>query len=378
MACCRVLVPALILLCVVAAGPGVAQDEAEAELEIVRERIEALERRIADETRQRDDGAAELRRLELAIVEATDAIAGLAEDIDAQAARETELLREAGIARTRLGVERDLLAEQVRLSFNTGRQEVFRLLLSQESPADLGRMLTYYDYLNEARSRRIGTATAELAELGRLTAAARGAREELDRLRETRTAELARIDTARRERAEFVERMRASIAGSGSEIERLRADETRLAELVAELATLLEGFPTESEAPFASWRGRLSWPLDGELTADFGDPREGGALRWNGVVLDAGEGTYVRAIYHGRVAFADWLPGLGLLVIVDHGEQYMSLYGHNRALLREQGDWVQPGEAIAEVGVTGGRRSPALYFEIRRGSEPENPHDWIR
>jgi septal ring factor EnvC (AmiA/AmiB activator) len=360
------------------ASVGIAQDRAESELETVRGRITALEARVATETEKRDDGIAELRRLELSIGAADAEVAKLAAEIADQQIREVSLLREEDAAGARLTAEQSLLGEQVRMSYMTGRQELFKLLLSQENPADLGRMATYYDYLNAARGRRIEATATEMTQLAKLTAQSREVRRELTRLRDARTAELASLGTRRSERSQFIDRLEAAINDSGGEIAQLRGEEERLTELVSELSTLLEGFPVESEAPFESWRGRLSWPLQAALTEDFGDLREGGPLRWKGVTLSAAAGTQVRAVYHGRVAFADWLPGLGLLMILDHGGEYMSLYGHNEVLLREPGDWVQPGEAIAEVGDTGGQRESALYFEIRHRGEPQNPHDWIQ
>jgi septal ring factor EnvC (AmiA/AmiB activator) len=139
----------------------------------------------------------------------------------------------------------------------------------------------------------------------------------------------------------------------------------------------MAGFPVETDEPFASLKGKLTWPVQGRLAGDYGQPRGTGTVKWNGVLLETAAGTPVRAVYHGRVAFADWLPGLGLLVIVDHGGGYMSLYGHNEALLKESGDWVEPGEAIAQVGDTGGQSRAGLYFEIRYNGEPVNPHAWI-
>ncbi len=356
---------------------ALAQRAPDAELEAVREQIDALEARIATETRRRDDGAAELRRLELAAAEKDAAVAALDADLATSRQRERTLQADAARVRNEMLGEQDLLAEQVRLSYRTGRQEIFKLLLSQEDPADLGRMLTYYDYLNRARGLRIAVAGSELSTLERLSAEAREAGEEVARLRDRRAGELAALSAARAGRAALIDRLDDSIAEAGGEISELRAEEARLGELIEELAVALQGFPVESEAPFESWKGRLSWPLDGALAADFGDLREGGPLRWNGVVLEAAAGTPVRAVYHGRVAFADWLPGLGLLLVLDHGDQYMSLYGHNQSLLREPGDWVSPGEVVAEVGDSGGRREPALYFEIRHRGEPENPHGWM-
>jgi len=147
--------------------------------------------------------------------------------------------------------------------------------------------------------------------------------------------------------------------------------------LLKRLAELSVGFPVDTEEPFARVKGKLGWPVDGRLVGDYGQPRGAGPVKWTGVMVEATAGTPVRAVYHGRVAFADWLQGLGLLLIVDHGGGYMSLYGHNEALLKESGDWVQPGETIAQVGDSGGQARPGVYFEIRYNGEPVNPHPWI-
>jgi septal ring factor EnvC (AmiA/AmiB activator) len=259
----------------------------------------------------------------------------------------------------------------------SGREEFVKLLLSQESPATLGRMLVYYDYFNRARSERIATVATELAALAALAAEAREVEAELERLQAAQAAELAAQEAARAARRRAIAELETSIASGGGEIEKLRGEEQRLAALVIELGELLAGFPRDSEEPFATLKGRLPWPVQGRLSRSFGQPRGGGALRWNGVMLAAEVGTPVRAVYHGRVAFSDWLPGLGLLVIVDHGDGYMSLYGHNEALLKEPGDWVTPGEAIAQVGDTGGQTGPALYFEIRHRGAPVDPRPWV-
>ena len=263
------------------------------------------------------------------------------------------------------------------MSYMTGQQELFKLLFSQEDPADLGRMLVFYDYLNRARGERIGRVGAELDRLAELEAAAREVQRELERLSGARASELERLSGARSERRRVVDGLETAISQSGSEIERLRREEQRLDDLVTELSELLAGFPVDTEAPFGELKGKLRWPIDGRIAQDYGQLREGGPLRWNGVLLEAEAGSTVRAVYHGRVAFADWLPGLGLLLIIDHGDGYMSLYGHNEALLSEPGDWVSPGEAIAQVGDTGGQSAPSLYFEIRRNGEPQNPHAWV-
>jgi septal ring factor EnvC (AmiA/AmiB activator) len=360
---------------VLAAAQG-ARDEDTA-LREVRKRIDALETRMSRQATQRDTGAKALREAELAIAAATRKLEELGAERHAQESRRRALGEEARRANDRLGTERDALARQVRVSYLTGREEIFKLLLSQESPASLGRMLVYYDYFNRARSERIGKVLGEIRNLEELGAESAAVERELAALESRQAAEVASLGRSRDERRQLVKELDAGIAAAKDEITRLRAEERRLADLVVELRELMAGFPVDTEQPFAQLKGRLAWPVQGRLAGDYGQPRGGGPVKWNGVLLEAAAGTPVRAVYHGRIAFADWLPGLGLLIIVDHGRGYMSLYGHNEALLKESGDWVEPGEAIAQVGDTGGQARPSLYFEIRQNGEPVNPHQWI-
>jgi murein hydrolase activator len=259
-----------------------------------------------------------------------------------------------------------------------GRAELLKLVLSQQSPAQLGRMLVYFEYFNRARSARISSVSAEVTELSDLGEQRDRATAELASLESAESAQVASLEHARDERRALVAKLDAGIADANEKINKARADEKRLADLVAELTQLMAGFPVDGEQPFARLKAKLSWPVAGRLAGDFGQPREGGTVKWAGVLIEASQGAPVRAIYRGRVAFADWLPGLGLLLVLDHGDGYMSLYAHNQSLLKEPGDWVSPGETIAQVGDTGGQARAALYFEIRAKGEPLNPHDWIK
>lgn len=354
-----------------------AQADAERELEQVRERIEAVTEELDSRRSSRDAATQSLESIERELAATKRKL----DELDARVAeleqRERELEAQMRAARSRLDEEREALAEQVRLSYMTGRQELLKLMLNQNDPAALGRMLVYYDYLNRARSGRIEAVGDDLAELERLAADSAEVRQRLASLRTETASERERLQRQRGERAAAIERLEASIDSAGERLAALEREERRLADLVERLGEATAEFPVDTDEPFGELKGRLTWPAPGQLANDFGSPRNGGPMRWNGVVLDAPAGTAVRAIYNGRIAYADWLPGLGLLLVVDHGGGYMSLYGHNQALYAEAGDWVEPGEAIAEVGDTGGQPEPSLYFEIRRGGEPVNPRDWV-
>lgn len=369
---------ALAAVCLLVSGHAShAQEDAERELEQVRDEIEAVTETLASRRSSRDAASRELESIERELANTTRRLAELDERVAELEQRERELAAQMREARGRLEDERGALAEQVRMSYMTGRQELFKLLLNQDSPATLGRMLVYYEYLNRARSSRIEAVDEDLAELERLAADSAEVRQRLAAVRAETESERQRLERQRGERAAVLERVEEQIDSAGDRLAALEREEQRLADLVERLGEATAEFPVDVDEPFGELKGTLAWPAPGTLANDFGAPRNGGPMRWNGVVLDSPAGTRVRAIYTGRVAYSDWLPGLGLLVVVDHGDGYMSLYGHNQAVYTEAGDWVEPGEAIAEVGDTGGQQNPSLYFEIRRAGQPVNPREWV-
>jgi septal ring factor EnvC (AmiA/AmiB activator) len=238
-------------------------------------------------------------------------------------------------------------------------------------------MLVYFDYYNRARSSRIAAVAGELTKLAELEDDTARVETELTALETAQAREVAALEKSRDERRAALAKAEAEIRDGTAAIAKLRAEEQRLAELVQRVGELMAGFPVDSEEPFAASRGKLAWPVQGRVTGNFGQVRGAGPVRWNGVLVEAAAGTPVRAVHRGRIAFADWLQGVGLLIIVDHGGGFMTLYGHNEALLKESGDWVEPGELIAQVGDTGGQASSGLYFEIRQNGEPVDPNRWL-
>jgi septal ring factor EnvC (AmiA/AmiB activator) len=356
---------------------GQDRRDSEAELAAVRKEIKALQDKIARETTRRDEGALKLRAAEVEIAAATRKLGEVRGDLKAQETARRDLERQSQRASRSLAAEKDALARQVRSSYMAGREELFKLLLSQESPAALGRMLVYFDYYNRARSKRIAAVAGDLAKLEELEAATARVEAQLATLEAAQAREVEVLEKSRDERRALVAKLDAIVRDGNAAVAKLRAEEQRLADLVRRLSEVMAGFPVDTDEPFAQSKGKLAWPVQGRIAGDFGQSRGAGPIKWNGVLLEAAAGTPVRAIHRGRVAFADWLQGLGLLVIVDHGGGYMSLYGHNEALLKESGDWVEPGEPIAQVGDSGGQSRAGLYFEIRSNGEPVNPSAWM-
>jgi septal ring factor EnvC (AmiA/AmiB activator) len=256
---------------------GVAQDrrESEAALSAVRKEIKALQERIAREMTRRDEGTRALRAAETEIAAATRKLAEVRRNVRAQQANRRELTQETERANRRLANEKAALTRQVRSSYMTGRQELFKLLLSQESPAALGRMLVYFDYYNRARSARIGQVAGELDKLATLDVETGRVETELAALETAQARELAALERSRDERTAAVAKLEAEIRDGTAAVGKLRAEEQRLADLVRRLSELMAGFPVDTDEPFQSLKGKLAWPVQGKLVGDYGHcPRE--------------------------------------------------------------------------------------------------------
>jgi len=370
-----------LLLLVVPAALLLADDELakvkEQELEEVRERISDLKQSMDKAAENRDQLTSELQKAEVAIAEKRLRLKDLERERAFTEKRRAELDTAIAEREAELDIEAEMLGAQLRAAYMSGDQERLKLLLNQQDPATLGRLMTYYSYLNDYRSDNIKTVTARIRELAELRSQVAAEEARLTSIAKERYAELTELNGAQEQRQTLLASLKERIADEGREIDRLASQEKDLARLIAELTSILSDYPISSEDPFAEHKGRLTWPVVGTLLHDYGQPRAGGQLKWNGVVLTAPRGQEVRVVYHGRIAFADWLAGMGLLVIVDHGDGYMTLYGYNETILKNAGDWVAPGDVIATVGDSGGQQQSALYFEIRRNTQTVNPRQWV-
>lgn len=353
-----------------------ADKDAEKELRQVRERIEELQRAVRRDTDRRDALAAQLRDAEENVRDARSRLREVRRRLAESDARLEGLTNERERHEQSLARQRAALASQLRAAYMGGRQEQIKLLLSQEDPAAFGRMMVYYSYLGRARAGKIQEIQSLVAELERALAAENAERERLASLESDSRRELAAVDASRAGRTRALRAVNAQIKNQSDSIAKLKRDAAALEKLLADLRRALRDLPPAAGQAFERVRGRLAWPVPGKISARYGQPR-GGGLKWNGVMIDAGRGSEVRALYEGRVAYADWLPGMGLLLIIDHGG-YMSLYAHNEQLFKSVGDRVEGGEVIATVGDSGGRSQPGLYLEIRRGAQPVDPVPWFR
>jgi septal ring factor EnvC (AmiA/AmiB activator) len=346
----------------------------------VRSRIEALRKDIEKTQTLHDSVRTELRNIERQISKLLGGLKRLNRKLAKQQHKLHALHKQRNSLKADLATQHHLLARQVEAAFMIGHQEYVKLILNQEDPAAVGRVMTYYDYFNRARAQRIAATKATLKELQRVEQAITTQTQALNATRQQQLSKKAALQKSSHERARVVASLHKQLLSKEQELKGLVEDEKRLQDLVSRLDQAMPDILTApgSHKPFSRLRGKLIWPTRGKLLVSFGTRRAGSRLKWNGVLIRAAEGREVHAVSHGRVAYADWLRGYGLLLIIDHGDGYMSLYGHNQAIYKETGEWVEAGEVIASVGKSGGQNQAGLYFEIRHNGKPTNPARWCR
>jgi septal ring factor EnvC (AmiA/AmiB activator) len=351
----------------------------EAELRKVNSRIEKVRKSVNADIEKRDKLSAQLRDAELAVQAARRELEDARVQRIASQARLRDLEREQALKEQELAAERGALAGELRTAYVNGREEQLKLLLNQQDPESFGRMLAYYGYFGRARAERIGSIRDKLEHLALLREKIAAETLRLEELEARQERELAALKGAQQKRGQAVAAIDRDIKSKGGEIRRLESQARSLEKLIADLRKALASKPVAKQAPFEPLRGKLPWPVqDGRVLARFGQPRAGGSLKWQGMLIGTERGARVRAPFAGRVAYADWLPGMGLMIVLDHGGGYLSLYGHNEEVFKKVGEPVSAGDVIGAVGDTGGHDQPALYFEVRRGREPVNPEIWLK
>ena len=353
--------------------------EARAAIKAVNDEIAALEQLITSQSKERDELQARLRDRDVAIGRANEALRKTQASLN-QRQRQINELESDG-----LRLERRINDLQQTIETSIGVFSVLKqggdlkIFFGDSTPQDTERNLAYFNLLLEQQFETIDEFKRVVSELDANRALLAAAQAEQEDDRATLSQTRASLVSQRAEQKTVISQLSASLARDGEQVTALRADSARLNTLLAELLERLASLSLDGEYDdFSSLKGKLRAPLDGASKTRFGQKRGRGDLRWQGWLIPADRGSSVRSVYFGRVIYADWLRGQGLLTIVDHGDGWMSLYGHNESLLKETGEWVAPGEVIARVGSSGGATEPALYFEIRSDGTPVNPVNWIR
>jgi septal ring factor EnvC (AmiA/AmiB activator) len=349
----------------------------EAELKALKSEIAKVTSQVRSDKAAKDRLARELRNAEMSASEVRRSLDDLRDQRSENARKRAALAEDKRKRQAELAKQRESLAGQLRAAYLIGSEEPLKLLLNQQDPSRVGRMFAYYSYFGRARAQSIDQINANLAEIDRLDQDMAAADERLAAIEAERKAELNKLDAARAQRGKVLASLQAEAKERAQSLERMKREQGALEKLLRELKRAMQRFPPDNNTEFGRLRGKLAWPVQGRLVARFGETR-GGTVRWDGVLLSVERGAEVRAVYSGRVVYSDWLPGLGLLIIVDHGDGYLSLYGHNDRLFKEAGDRVSSGEAIAAAGDSGGRGQPELYFEIRKSGKPIDPGPWFK
>jgi len=373
---CLPVVAALLVAVPLLAATSTRQTEQQ--LRAVRERIDKLTGEISRDAAQRDRLTRNLREAELSVGEARQQLRTIQEQQSASGAQRAQLTQQREQEQQSLDQERQALAGQLRVAYAIGQTEPLKLLLNQRDPARFGRTLTYYGYFGRARAEQIAVIEQRLMQLDAIDTELRATEQRLADLQQQRQNRLQQLQGRRDERQKVLATLQRDSQSRSQTLARLRAQQADLEKLLRELDRSLRAAPPpDTDTPFGKLRGKLEWPVSGKLVAGYGDQRAAG-VRWDGVVIATDRAAAVRAVSAGRVVYADWLPGLGLLTIIDHGDGYLSLYGYNDELRRAVGENVNAGDVIAAAGDTGGRTRPELYFEIRRANKPVDPRPWFK
>ena len=359
------------------AEQSVSQVEIEARLKALEKEISNYKETLDSTQGQKSEIEATLERNEQGINKLINEIDTIEKELDTTNDKVSSLTEKQKELLTVKSEQQYYIEQQVRAAYEIGSQEYLKVLLNQEDPNEIARMLTYYDYFNQARSRQIESYNLTLLDLDRVTQELAEETVVLESQRRALGAQQKSLTSVQKEKQMTLKALISQISTTGSALLKLEQDRGRLEQLLDKLEESLANLDAPRSAqPFAGMQGKLLLPVAGRISHRFGNQRNQGKLRWHGIFINAAEGESVYAVHYGRVVFSDWLRGFGLLMIISHGEGYMSLYGHNQALFRETGDWVSAGEVIAAVGDSGGQDKTGLYFEIRIDGKPNNPQNW--
>lgn len=372
-----------------AAVPAVAPPPGDGE-QAERERLQGELKRLKAEIEQVEAGLqgirtaerstqVELRAIELEIAGSARRLIEIGQQLEQVQAELQALDVERGGLEAGLAEQRQTLAALLRSAYALGRLEQLKLALNQEKLATIGRALAYHRYINAERIGEIERISGDLRRLSEILAAVEKRRQRVQALHLAEAEAHQQLKAQRTQREEVLARIAGEIADREGTLAARQADQERLANLLARIGDLLGDIPRTlpGQRSIADSRGAVPWPSAGRVVLRYGEAPEGEAIR-GGISIAAPPGTAVSAVARGRVAFADWLRGFGLLVIVDHGDGWMSLYGYCETLLVAEGDWVEAGAQLGTVGTSGGQAQAALHFQLRRNGETVDPQRWLQ
>ncbi|OAM51439.1 peptidase M23 [Methylovorus sp. MM2] len=376
------------------------------DLNQIHERIEKLKKELDSNTEAHADATDALKESEKAISETNRKLYELSLQQKQNRANLQSLEQQKSGLESTIQQQKQLLGAQLYEQYLHGQQSYIQVVLQQQDPGAIARQLQYFAYVSRARAKLIDATQQNLGKVAKLNDQTAVALKEVTDLKANQEKERRELQSQKNERGTLLKKLSAKITAQRGEINKLKRDEKSLSDLVERLARAAAATPPPKRTPrktdktdtskpqvpvgrndtlpsnafdgsnFAALKGKLNLPVRGEITNRFGAAREDTGISWKGLFIKSSEGSDVKSVASGRIVFADWLRGFGNLIIVDHGNGYMSLYGNNQALLKKVGDTVSGGDTVAEVGNSGGNDANGVYFELRYQSKPFDPLSW--
>ena len=366
-----------ILLMLPAAALGAEDDKAK--LANLKSAISALEKQLNRRDKEKNDLLVELKQAEVETANTSKKIRQLNIKINRRAGKIAELGKRQRQLKSEIKKQNAAVSEQLAAAYKMGEQEPIKILLNQEDPQKLARLLKYYNYVLEARSEKISKYIADVDKLSAVQMDTIKQKRLLDEAKAELEKDQQQLVASSKRRQATVKQLSASLKNDQAKLQNLQKERNELEQLLKNVRGVVKKITLKTPPgghKFVSQKGQLRWPLKGKVAHAFGSQRSG-SLRWDGWLIGANRGAPVAAVHDGQVIFSNYMRGFGLLIILNHGDGYMTLYAHNEELLKDTGDWVLSNETIARAGDTGGLENPALYFEIRQQGEPADPKVWL-
>ncbi len=381
---------ALLLCLCLMTGISSAYALQQDELNNLRKHISVLQKELEKTTESQSEAADELRESERAISNSKRKLAELALQHRTADHNLEKLKQQAQQLARDMQSQQAMLSKLLYQQYLGGKQEYFKLLLNNHDPDQAAREMRYYEYIARGRSIWLNTLRVNLAQLNEVVQQTQQKSGEIAALQKEENAQQKILEKDKLARQHVISQFAQQLKQQRNEIGRLHRDENRLSQLVAKLSKILtrqknkgvfnnDKLPDNrfDGKPFGQLKGKLTLPVMGEVVNKFGSARPDSTVLWRGLLLRAASGQPVKAVAAGRVVFADWLRGFGNLLIIDHDQGYMSLYGNNETLYKQVGDILRGGDTVAAVGNSGGNENSGVYFELRHRGEPLDPIKWI-
>jgi len=376
---CSFLVVFALLLSTFSLSHASSQEETEEKLKKLKTDIQTISTWLSSANKEETGLIKSLKKYEIQISQTSKAITQTKKKITQVRRELKELNQDLKIQKKTLKSQQNYLKEELKALYLEGKQPKIKALLDQDNPQQSGRFLAYFSYLKEARSETLDQYKASVEKLEKTQNTILRRQADLNSAQEELREKRKKLETQTLNRKNTLTKLRSQIKNKSAELSQLKTDQTQLEKLLREVEKAVSELALpDASTPFSSQKRKLPWPARGRVIERFGAQLVKGKLRSNGIRIATKDNTEVKSVHYGRVVFSDWLRGFGLLIIVDHGDSFMSLYGNNKTLLRETGDWVLPGEILAYSGNSGGKNQSSLYFEIRKNGKPQNPIKWLK